>query len=49
METSRKIPDRIVGSRKPSPVAKSGLSSTFIDTTPEEHAKDLKKFISVMK
>ena len=42
----RGLPQRVVKSRKPSPVAKSGITSTFLDATVEQHAEDLRKFIT---
>jgi hypothetical protein len=43
---STRIPSRVVKSRYPSPVAKSGLSSTYEDTTVEQHIEDFRRFIN---
>jgi hypothetical protein len=43
----RGLPQRVVKSRKPSPVAKSGITSTFReDVTVEQHAEDIRQFIT---
>ena len=43
-ECTKRIPSRVVKSRKPSPVAKSGISSTYEDATVDEHVENLRNF-----
>jgi len=47
MKNTRKIPDRVVMSRKPSPFSKCKIKSTFLDSTVEQHMEDFKKFIKI--
>lgn len=42
---SKRIPSRIVKSRKPSPVVKSGVPSKWEDATVETHVENLIKFV----